>query len=116
MFIKLALKKTNIHNKNLQLDEKRKKLSQLLNADSLLKLNYGPDSDVGRLKKQIKREEDDIEALLTDAILNELGEEGECKIKRKKTHKKIHKKSKKNIEKNTEKNTEKTHKKTHKKK
>ena len=88
--IKEALEKTNIRNKNKELDLKRRRLSELLEADSHLKREYGRNSDVGKLKKQIKKEEDDIKTLLTDAILNEFGEK--YKKTQKKTQKKTHKK------------------------
>lgn len=116
--IKQAIdKKVDIRQKIKDLDFLRQRLSQLLEADSRLKKDYGPNSDVGRLKIQIKKEEDEIEALLTDAILAEFDKEGEGKIKRKKTHKKTHKKSKKKHTKKTQKKTpKKTQKKTHKKK
>jgi len=108
-------KKVDIRQKIKDLDLLRRKLSQLLEAEPAKMSNRGPSNDVEKLKIQIKKEEDEIDALLTEAILAEFPEEGEGKIKRKKTHKKSHKKSKKkhtkkhrkNTQKNTEKNTQK---------
>jgi len=78
-------KKVDIRQKIKDLDLLRQRLSQLLEAEPVKMSNRGPTSDVEKIKKQIKKEEDEIEALLTDAILAEFGE---GKRKRKKTHKK----------------------------
>tara|TARA_Y100000389_G_scaffold169671_1_gene176095 strand:- start:231 stop:758 length:528 start_codon:yes stop_codon:yes gene_type:complete len=112
--IKQAIdKKVDIRQKIKDLDLLRQRLSQLLEADSRLKKDYGPNSDGGRLKKQIKKEEDEIEALLTDAILAEFGE---GKRKRKKTHKKSKKKHTKKHTKKHRKKHQKKHRKKHTKK
>lgn len=114
--IKLALEKTDIHKKNKELDLKRKRLEELkqpYTSQKGITYTFGPKSDVGKLKKQIEEEQDEIETIIVDAILKEFDEEGKGKRKRKKTHKKSKKKTYKKTQKKTPK---KTQKKTHKKK
>jgi hypothetical protein len=100
--IKLAIdKKVDIREKIKNLDSLRIRLSQLIAAEPITKL-----------KIQIKKEEDEIDELLTHAILAEFDKEGKGKRKRKKTHKK----SKKKHTKKHRKKHQKKHRKKHTKK
>lgn len=117
--IKQALEKTDIRKKNEELDLKRQRLKQLkepYTSQKGITYTFGPKSKVGILKQQIQDEEDEINALLTDAILAEFPEEGEGKRKRKKTHKKSKKKHTKKHTKKHRKKHPKKHRKKHTKK
>jgi hypothetical protein len=109
-------KKVDIRQKIKDLDLLRRRLSQLIAAEPVKMSNRGPSNDVEKLKIQIKKEEDEIDDLLTKAILDEFPEEGKGKRKRKKTHKKSKKKHTKKHTKKHRKKHPKKHRKKHTKK